>query len=216
MGVAANGLKAIDAVSASDFDRTAARKRSKTYWATCRLPGRSCAVSNTLESSRATITDFTALEYGYLDYIALQCTPFTATDEYLEAWAALKGVFRKPPVAAELQAQFPGTIGSGAAIPGGSSVFAADGQEYTVENGAAVDASGFCTVTIEATTEGAQSNQDTGTICGLGSAIPGIIANGVIIETVTEGADVETDDDLRTRMPQAYANPPQAARAPTT
>jgi uncharacterized phage protein gp47/JayE len=166
-------------------------------------------VSNTRVIARNN-ADFTALEYGYLDWIALQCTPFTATGEYLEAWAALKGVFRKPPVAAELQAQFPGTVGSGAEIPEGSSVFAADGQEYTVENGAAVDdATGFVTVAIEATTEGAESNQDTGTVCALGTAIPGILANGVIIETLTEGADVESDDDLRSRMLQAYANPPQ-------
>ena len=166
-------------------------------------------VSNTRVIARNN-ADFTALEYGYLDYIALQCTPFTATDEYLEAWAALKGVFRKPATAAELQAQFPGTVGSGAEIPEGSSVFAADGQEYTVENGAAVDnTTGFARVTIEATTEGAASNQDTGTICALGTAIPGILANGVIVSTVTAGADVESDDDLRSRMLQAYANPPQ-------
>ena len=36
------------------------------------------------------------LHYGYLDYIALQSTPYNATDEYLAAWAALKDVFRKP------------------------------------------------------------------------------------------------------------------------
>ncbi|STJ26665.1 baseplate J protein [Citrobacter braakii] len=39
--------------------------------------------------------------YGYLDWIAQQSTPFTATDEYLEAWAALVAVYRKPATAAK-------------------------------------------------------------------------------------------------------------------
>src|SRR5690349_6988912 len=34
-------------------------------------------------------------EYGYLDWIARQSVPFTAADEFLEAWAALIGVYRK-------------------------------------------------------------------------------------------------------------------------
>ena len=40
--------------------------------------------------------------YGYLDYIAQQSTPFTASGEYLEAWAALAPtpVLRQAPVAA--------------------------------------------------------------------------------------------------------------------
>ncbi|MFL9997989.1 baseplate J/gp47 family protein [Paraburkholderia sediminicola] len=33
--------------------------------------------------------------YGYLDWIAFQATPITSTDEYLEAWGALKGLPRK-------------------------------------------------------------------------------------------------------------------------
>src|SRR5579864_8376487 len=36
------------------------------------------------------------LQYGYTDYIAKQSNPFTATDEFLEAWAALKGIYREP------------------------------------------------------------------------------------------------------------------------
>ena len=36
------------------------------------------------------------LHYGYQDWIALQAVPWTAEDEYLEGWAALKSVNRKP------------------------------------------------------------------------------------------------------------------------
>ena len=34
------------------------------------------------------------LHYGYLDYIALQATPFNATDEWLSGWAGLKSVYQ--------------------------------------------------------------------------------------------------------------------------
>ena len=29
------------------------------------------------------------LQYGFLDYVSLQCCPSTATDEYLDYWASL-------------------------------------------------------------------------------------------------------------------------------
>lgn len=41
------------------------------------------------------------LHYGYLDYMALQSNPFTATDESLAGWMALKRVYRKPASAAK-------------------------------------------------------------------------------------------------------------------
>lgn len=40
------------------------------------------------------------LHTGYLDYIAQQTTPFTATDEWLAGWGALKQVYRKAASAA--------------------------------------------------------------------------------------------------------------------
>lgn len=52
------------------------------------------------------------LHYGYLDYIALQATPATATDEYLAAWAALKGIYRKPATAAQGKIQLTGRAGA--------------------------------------------------------------------------------------------------------
>ena len=35
------------------------------------------------------------MHYGYLDYIAKQTTPFTATGEWLAGWGALKQVLEK-------------------------------------------------------------------------------------------------------------------------
>ncbi len=61
------------------------------------------------------------LHYAYLDYIAKQATPFTATDEYLAGWGALKRVYRKPPnKATGTKVQFDGVPGS--IIPAGTAM----------------------------------------------------------------------------------------------
>src|SRR5579883_3034141 len=52
------------------------------------------------------------LHYGYLDWIALEAVPFTATDEFLEGWAGLVGITRKPATAAIGAATFNGTAGT--------------------------------------------------------------------------------------------------------
>ncbi|EHV0233325.1 phage baseplate protein, partial [Salmonella enterica] len=40
------------------------------------------------------------LHFAYLDWIARQSNPFTAEDEWLAAWGALKNVYRKDASAA--------------------------------------------------------------------------------------------------------------------
>ena len=39
---------------------------------------------------------FAYLHFKFIDYVARQCTPFTATDEWLTGWMALKGIERMP------------------------------------------------------------------------------------------------------------------------
>src|SRR4051812_2127816 len=65
------------------------------------------------------------LHFGYLDWIARQTNPFTAEGEYLEAWAALKGVYRKLATSASGVVNFPGT--PGLIIPAGAGVVRGDG-----------------------------------------------------------------------------------------
>jgi uncharacterized phage protein gp47/JayE len=156
--------------------------------------------------------DFAHMNYGFLDYIAKQAVPFTTTDEFLEAWAGLKGITRKAASAAVLSATFTGT--NGVVLPVASLVIAADGTEFTTQADQTVSG-GSVTVSIAATSSylGTVGNLDVGTAVALGSAIPGIQSNGTVAAEVTAGADTETDDDLRTRMLEAYANPPQGGDA---
>ncbi|KUR80751.1 baseplate J/gp47 family protein [Novosphingobium sp. FSW06-99] len=138
--------------------------------------------------------------YGYLDWIAQQSVPFTATDEFLAAWAALRRVYIKDAAAASGTASFPwtaGTIGLGTQITRG------DGAAF-VTTGAATVAGGTITVPVSAVTPGAAGNTPVGTMMFLSTGITGITPQGVVAAAIAGGADIETQDDFRSRMLQAY------------
>lgn len=157
------------------------------------------------------------LHYGFLDWISLQAVPYTATDEYLEAWAALKGIYREPATAATGTARFTGN--PGAPLPLGAVLVRGDGYTYATTAEGIVGADGTVTVPATAvlapidpvynpTGNGAAGNCPAGTVLTLQSAVTGIPSNGVAATPFTGGADVETDDSLRHRMLLAYQQPP--------
>ncbi|WP_409934942.1 baseplate J/gp47 family protein [Novosphingobium sp. 9] len=141
--------------------------------------------------------------YGYLDWIARQSVPFTAEDEYLEGWAALKRVTRKAAVAATGKITFNGSSGT---IPAGTIVTRSDGVTFSVDADVALDA-GVAIASVTATVAGASGSTVAGTTVSLNSAISGINSLGTVSVAITGGADVESDDDLRTRMIAAYSEP---------
>ncbi|SOE85698.1 Uncharacterized phage protein gp47/JayE [Burkholderia sp. YR290] len=147
------------------------------------------------------------LQFGYLDWISRQAVPFTAEDEYLEGWAALKDVYRKAATQAQLTAQFPGTTGK--VLSAGTAVTRGDGVTYTTSTTGTVDGSGNVSVTIIADVAGSAGNADAGTSVSLSIAVDGIQQGGAITGTVESGADIEDNDDLRTRMLDAYQSTPQ-------
>ncbi|MCR4530222.1 baseplate J/gp47 family protein [Acinetobacter venetianus] len=148
-------------------------------------------------------------QYGYLDYIALQATPYTATDEYLAAWGALRSVYQK----AATQANGPVVFNavSGAVIPDGTKIIRSDGKQYLVLS-TELD-TGIITATIQAVADpdgisGADGNCDAGTQFALGQSISGVNPNG-ISGLITGGADLESQDDFKSRVISAYQNTPQ-------
>lgn len=144
--------------------------------------------------------------YGYIDWTAKQQVPFTATDEFLEGWAALKDVTRKPATGASGAATFTATDGK--VIPAGTAMNRADGVTY-VTTAEATAAGGSVTAPIAASDTGATTNAVVGVALTLGVGISGISSTGVVSAAVAGGADIETSDELRSRMLAAYANPPQ-------
>jgi uncharacterized phage protein gp47/JayE len=140
--------------------------------------------------------------YGYLDWIARQSTPFTATGAFLEAWGALVGITRLPGTAATGTASGTGT----GLVVGGTAFRRSDGSSYTTQ--ADVTLSGSGTVSLIAADSGAVTTLTTGEQLVLASPVAGVngtwtAANG------TPGADVEADTSLRTRILARYAAPPQ-------
>lgn len=150
-------------------------------------------------------------QYGYLDYIAQQATPYTATDEYLEAWAALVKIYRKPATSASGAVTF--VAADGKVIPAGTLLARPDGVEATTI--ADVTASGgfvIVSATINPDTTGqtgAFGNTDVGTSMSLATAIAGIQSTGTVSTAFAGGADIEQDDKLRSRMLLRYQRKPQ-------
>ncbi len=144
--------------------------------------------------------------YGYLDWIAQQAVPWTATEEFLDGWANLKGVYRQAATPTQGTVTFPGT--NGTPIPAGTALTRSDGTGLTTTAGASVSGTSV-TVTVVATVAGSAGNFDAGTQFSLSNPIGGIIGASTASTQTVPGTDVQTDDSLRTEMLAAYAAPPQ-------
>jgi uncharacterized phage protein gp47/JayE len=148
------------------------------------------------------------LHYGYLDWIARQATPFTATGEYLEGWAALAPtpVLREAPTYSRGTAQWSGVVGK--PLPSNTICMRADGAQYSTLTAATVGGGGTVAVTVVANVAGANGNCDSGTPLTLSTVVDGINPNGTATVAVTGGSDLEQDGPMRTRMLESYAAPP--------
>jgi uncharacterized phage protein gp47/JayE len=154
------------------------------------------------------LAGFAYLHDGYLDWISLQSTPFTATGEYMEGWAALAPtpVLREAPTFASGPASWPGVVGS--PLPVGTICNRSDGVQYATVANATVGGGGSVAVKIVALVAGADGNMDSGAPLTLAGAIDGISLEGAATGPINGGADLELDGPLRTRMLQSYGAPP--------
>lgn len=151
------------------------------------------------------------LHYGYLDWISRESVPFTSTDEYIEAWAGLVGIFRKPAAASTGTVVVTGT--AGVVISVGTVLRrAGDAAGYTTSSAATIGGGGTVAVAVSAQVPGAASNADADTAMAFGSPITGV--TGVALSgPLAGGADVELDAPFRTRMLQRWAAAPQGGDA---
>lgn len=145
--------------------------------------------------------------YGYLGYISLQAVPFTATQEFLEAWAALKGVFRIPANSASGVVSFVGSP-DGTLLPIDSVITRGDGKQFVTTANASVSG-GVVAAPVTAIADpsgltGAWGNTDIGQLMTLAQAVAGISSSGTVTTQFTGGADLEKDEPLRTRMLLAF------------
>jgi uncharacterized phage protein gp47/JayE len=147
------------------------------------------------------------LHYGYLDWIALNAVPFTATEEFLDAWAALAPtpVIRESPTFATGTGSWPGT--NGVVLNAGNVVLRGDQFQYITTAEGTVTG-GTVTVPCSALTAGSLGNADDGTPLTLSTVTGGITQAGVAASAFTGGDDLEQDAPMRSRMIESYTAPP--------
>lgn len=157
------------------------------------------------------------LHYGYLDWIAKQAVPYTATDEHLAAWGAMKSIYRKAAVAATCAAAlFTGTAGS--VVSAGAVLNRSDGYQYVLDEEITIGSNGTATGSItavlldpadDATAGGDAGNTDVGTLLTLDVSWIGVDSTVTMSTAAIGGADIEDEDDFRIRVLYAYQHPLQ-------
>ncbi|MBO3274120.1 baseplate J/gp47 family protein [Pseudomonas schmalbachii] len=147
------------------------------------------------------------LLYGYLDWIARQAIPDTAESEYLERWAAIWKITRRPATFAvgpvEVTANAPITLLAGTMFQ------RQDGAQYA----SLVDVdlvAGTNAVDLLAVEPGAAANTPAGISLTLLSPVAGVQSTATILgDGIRSGTDVEDDASLCERLLARIQQPPQ-------
>jgi len=157
------------------------------------------------------------LHYGYLDWMAQQTNPSTATDEYLAMWGALVNVYQKNAAAASGEAvSITGTAGYSA--PAGALLNRGDGYQYTLDHDVTIGSTGTALTTVTAvlpdasadpTGGGANGNAAAGTVLAFDVSLPGIDSRVTLTQAITGGTDIEAAEDFRARVLEAFQEKPQ-------
>lgn len=151
------------------------------------------------------------LHFAYLDWIARQSNPFTAEDEWLAAWGALKNVYRKDATAATGPKVSFKKGNVGAIVPAGTLLNRSNGVQYSLDQAVTISADNTGTGSVTAvlpdsdsSLSAADGNAPAGTTLTLDSAIDGVDSSAVAVEAITGGANMEEEDAFRKRVLQAY------------
>ena len=147
------------------------------------------------------------LLYGTLSYLSRQLFPDTADGPYLVRHAKWRGVAPKLATVAT-----DGTVGitgtNGSTLAAGAQLRRTDGVLYVTTEAATI-AGGVAVVPAACTTPGAAGNAETGTALAFVSPAAGIASAAAVADPFTLGADDEATEDLRTRLLEFMAAPPQ-------
>ena len=149
--------------------------------------------------------------YGYLDWLARQMMVDTAETVFLDRYAGIWGVLRRPAAFAAGNVTVPGT--DGVMVPAATQLQRSDGVAYTTTADATV-ASGVALLPVAAVVAGAAGNAGAGTQMTLVQPISGVAGMGVVAAGgITQGAEAESDDALRGRILARIQQPPMGGSA---
>lgn len=147
--------------------------------------------------------------YGFIEYFAKQLSPLTATGVFLRAWATFFGLTAN---AASYAIRTLDITGTGTpTIDAGTVYTDEDGNEFTTDESLTLIA-GAGSVTITASEAGTAGNLGAGASLTLVTAIAGVDSEATISADDTDNVDAvdaETDEELRIRLLERLANPPQ-------
>lgn len=142
------------------------------------------------------LAGLTHSSHGHLDYLSRQVLPDTASVEFLERHASLKGVTRKAAVFSTGLVTFTGTDGS--QIRAGARMSRIDGRTFeTVDDGQIVD--GVAAIRVLDTSPGSAGDTAAGAELQLVNPVEGVDATA-IADLLSAGADQESDAELRRRV----------------
>lgn len=147
--------------------------------------------------------------YGFIDWLSRQVIYDTAETEFLERWASIWGIARKPAAAATGSVTF--AVQAGAVVPAGTLLQALDGVQYQTTADATVTGA-TATAPVAAVVLAQAGNRVAGQSLSLVSPIAGVSATALAGDLVG-GADLEDDDALRVRLLARIQNPPQGGAA---
>lgn len=179
-----------------------------------RLPGADAALRFTALRILADVVAGQAhLTFGHLDWIARQVIPDTAQADFLDRWAGLHGLARRPATRA---AGMVALAGAGPAVlPQGSVLTRADGTAYlTTAEASLAEGASIAVVTVEAGAGGEVGNAEVGTALTLSVAVSGLSGTVTVdADGLSGGAGAESDDRLRARLVARLSSPPQGGAA---
>lgn len=155
---------------------------------------------------QAVIAASTDEDLAYLDWQAKQLFPFQADTEYLERWAAFKGINRKPSTAGFGNLTLTGTPGYTA--PAGTQLQTDDGSvTVALSIDTVLGEDGTAEAMAQAQGGGAGTNIGVGTRLTFIGTPAGFADTAFVATTFAGGADAESDAQLRLRTARAYAQP---------
>jgi uncharacterized phage protein gp47/JayE len=149
--------------------------------------------------------------YGRLVWSFQQLFPDTAEGPFLDRWASIWGVPRRPATQAFGPAQF--TANAGTSYPEGYIVQRVDGTQFAIM-AAAFEVTGIIDVMIQAVLPGAAGNTEPGAELTAVNTITGVNPHGYVQGGgLVGGADLESDELLRERLLLRIQSPPHGGTA---
>lgn len=145
--------------------------------------------------------------HGHLDYISRQVILDTAESEFLDRWAAIWNVTRKPATFAQGNVIFAGTVGS--SLPLGSVLINNEGIEYETTESRTFS-SAMEDIPVIALSSGTSGNLDEGFNLVLRTPVAGIESSAMAAPGGIKGGESkEPDIRLQERTLSVIQNPPQ-------